>query len=258
MLTRSVAARPASGVDTVGATVRHARSLRAGVASDLLAAPVARRDVLRSDRGPYREAGRPLTAGGHDGPVAHEAGREDRLARRGDGHRATAAADGAAVGHHTRSHLDVHDLVRCLAAVLDLEQIGEVGIDGQRDHDVRGVAADVAQHEVLAQAVADVAGPPDQQGAVGVPTARRGAGDEGGLVAVVLDRGERLDIGSVHREAPDREDAGVRDEQPVRPLRQHVPARRRDAERCPLDEGDRSASGVQGRPAAGRPGRGHR
>ena len=100
-------------------------------------------------------------------------------------------------------------------AVLDLEQVGEVGVGGER-HDARGrQQRDVLEGDVLAHAVADVTAPHHQQRAVREPWRRRHLAQErGGIRFGLLDR-QRLRRTAVHEEFPARQHAGVPDEQPL-------------------------------------------
>src|SRR5438477_654862 len=85
-------------------------------------------------------------------------------ARVGAGHRGLAEREGDAPARRapavTEHQLGVAGLDRRLAVVvgpafLDAEEVGEVGLDGELDGDVRGLVAVVVHDDVLPQAAAD-------------------------------------------------------------------------------------------------------
>jgi hypothetical protein len=142
---------------------------------------------------------------------------------------------------------------------LDLEQVGEVGIGGERDRRSRRQPRGVADGDVLAHAVADVAAPDEQHGGVGGGAGRRRqAAEERRGVRVGLLHGQRLGGPAADSEGPAGQDAGVLDEQPLRLAGQDVAAGLADAEGRALDEGHRAGQAGARRCLAGRPGRAHR
>ena len=108
----------------------------------------------------------PAGADGEDrlGPQRSAAGVGGRRPVTGDefdAHTEAAAALGEDERRTRRLDLDV---ARQRRAATDLRGRSEVGVDGDLDLDVGGLGADVADDDVVAQAVADVAVPLDDQG----------------------------------------------------------------------------------------------
>ena len=76
-----------------------------------------------------------------------------------------------------------------------------------------GLVGEVAEGEVLAHALAHVAGPEHHQGGVGPPGCRQAARHEGGGEGIVGDGGQRLGPGPVDQHLEPGEDAGVPEEE---------------------------------------------
>src|SRR5690606_40258111 len=106
----------------------------------------------------------------------------------------------------------------------------------------RGFPAHVAQGDVFAHAGAYPPFPFDEDGVAG-SAAASGAGEEHGLVGLVVDDdGERLKRLVVDGELPFRHDTDVVVEDSVRVVGEHAAVACRNGEGGPLDNGDRAAS----------------
>jgi hypothetical protein len=202
---------------------------------------------------------RPLPARRHDDVVADAA---DAVVRAGGAERPPGRLDHRAPARAAPVLLQdqpfVVDLCVPLAArlhapLLDLEEVGEVGLDLDRHGARRRLARGVADDQVLAHAVADPPVALDQEVGVGPPGAARQPADERRPVGVRGQGRERLRRRPVHRQVPARQDPGVAEEDAVRALGTEVPAGCADAERRPLDQGHRPGSGA-GRSGVRRPG----
>lgn len=136
-------------------------------------------------------------------------------------------------------------------ALLDLEEVREVGADSQRDRARDGLGREVPQHHVLPHAIAHVAVPQHQERAVRPPLARLGPGYERGGEGLGLHRGQRLRECVVDQQPPARQQSGVTEEQSVRLVGVDVPRATAHAETCSLDEGDGPARGTQCRGLTG-------
>jgi len=128
---------------------------------------------------------------------------------------------------------------RALAAhpvLLDLEEIGEVGGDEQLELHTRVLGPEVAQHEVLAHPLADVAMALDDERGLDLPVPRRGAAHEHGLERLARQHGEHLDGSAVDEQLPPGEQARVAHEEALRAVRLDVAVDVAHAERRPFDE----------------------
>ena len=130
-------------------------------------------------------------------------------------------------------------------ALLHGEEVGEIGVDEHLDGAEGGLVAEVADHQVLAHALADVAGPEDHQGGVGHSRSGTDPGDEGGREGVVGDGGQGLGPGPVDPELHPRQDPGVPDEQALGRAHHHVPGQAADGEGGLVDQGDHPAGLVE-------------
>ena len=136
-------------------------------------------------------------------------------------------------------------------ALLDLEQVGEVRPDRDRDGARRGLARQVPQDDVLPHPVPDVATAQHQERAVRASRPGLRAGNEGRGEGLGLHRGQGLRRLVVDQELPPRQEPGVLEEQAVRLVRGDVPGPAADAEARALHEGDRPAGRPQGRGLTG-------
>jgi hypothetical protein len=135
-------------------------------------------------------------------------------------------------------------LAPCLdAALLDLEEVGEVRAGRDRDGAGRRFAGQVAQDEVFPHPVPDVAVAEHEERAV--RTSRPGLcpGDEGGGERLALHRRQRLRWQVIDQELPPGQESGVAEEQPVRLVRRDVTGPAAHTEARALDQGDRPAQG---------------
>jgi hypothetical protein len=125
--------------------------------------------------------------------------------------------------------------------VLDLEEDGEVGVDGEADLEPDLVRRVVHDGQFLVEAaVSDDPSPLDRQRRVGVGGA--GPRDEKELRREILEvvRGEDLEALAVDREAETRQESSVAVEETVRLVRRavDVPVSRADHERIALQNTD--------------------
>ena len=151
----------------------------------------------------------------------------------------------ALVAEHEHAVVDAGErLPRLLdRRVLDLEQVGEVGRDGDRDLGLNGLGVVVHDGQLLVEAVADDPPADHRHGRVGVFRAGARHEEEAGrerLRVVGRERPERL---AVDREQPAREVARVAVEEPVRLARPRidVAVRTADDEGVALEHADRAA-----------------
>ena len=125
--------------------------------------------------------------------------------------------------------------------VAHVDQVGEVGREPDLDRAVGGLVAEVADDDVLTQALAQVAAPHDHQGG-----ARRvgGGGDaahaahEGGREGLVAHRRERLGRGAVDQHLEGGEQPRAAEEEALGGVGEDVARGLGDRERHPFDEGD--------------------
>jgi len=170
---------------------------------------------------------------------SHHAGRQDGVAGGGELHVAGVTGRGPSVGQGVGTDLDAHTAGRHYPALLDLEEVGEIGLHGDADQDPGSLVGEVAQDDVLPHTLADIAGAQYQQGAISPASAGQGASHEGRPVPVALKGGQWLHGRAVHLQAPARDHPRVRHEQPLRAVGQDVTAGRAQAERRPFDKSDR-------------------
>ena len=130
-------------------------------------------------------------------------------------------------------------------ALLDDEEIGEVGIQLQLDRAVGRLLAVVGHHDVLAHAPADVAIAHERERAVRPPGAGPGAEHEAGAEGVGAVRGQRLGLLPVDAQLEAGEEPGVAEEEAVGPVGQDVAGPRRDAERRPLHQRHRAGGSAE-------------
>ena len=124
------------------------------------------------------------------------------------------------------------------AALLDLEQVREVGGDGQHQRVLLRLPAEVLEGDVLDEPVAHVALPHHEQGAVGKAVAGLAPGDEGGGVRTDRLDAEWLEPVTVHGQHEVLHEPGVLHDQPVGRRAAEVPDPVGHAERAPLHERD--------------------
>ena len=131
-----------------------------------------------------------------------------------------------------------HHAVGGGAALLDLEQVREVGGDGQHQRVLLRLPAEVLEGDVLDEPVADVALPHHEQGAVGEAVAGLAPGDEGGGVRTDRLDAEWLEPVTVHGQHEVLHEPGVLHDQPVGRRAAEVPDPVGHAERAALHERD--------------------
>ncbi len=234
--------RPSWSVSSIGTLRRHWAIRSAGLARST-GWPHSQRGSISS---PSMRAGelladRPLAPGRDDdlerGQVGVEAGR-----RRERDAQAPARASRGGAG---RSVAAVDVLAACSPsgardgpALLDLEQVGEVGVVGQLDGAVRRLVAEVADDQVLAHAPPDVAVADDHQGRVGPARTGPDPAHEGGRERLGRAPWPALRGLAVDPELEPGKEPGVAEEEALGRPGRHVAVGRGDGEGRPLDQGD--------------------
>ncbi len=142
-------------------------------------------------RGLGQDFGLPPAGGGHDDAPGERSGQYRRQLRGGDGQ--AAGPIGAVVEQQfVIGHQGFGTAVPG-AALLDREQIHEVGIRAQFQHHGGGFAAQVLQYHRLAHTVGDQPFPDHQQAGIGCPRTWRTAQDEPGGECLRTQHRQRLE-----------------------------------------------------------------
>src|SRR5664279_1547416 len=179
----------------------------------------------------YLQAGAPLPARCQfDGP-ADLSGRHSALATGGDVDAARALAVAVADLQPPRPDRDRdHWPRRRDPALLDFEEVGEVGGNGEPYGAGRGVAAEVADDDVFPHALIEVAVADDQQGALGGARGCMGAGNEGGGERFLTGVGQRLQSFAIDLQQPLGDHPRVTNEQSLLGVGDDRAVRCREAE----------------------------
>ncbi len=220
---------------------------------DRTAAQVTRRHLLPVDDRRELQAHRPVGRGRHEELEARVTRRQRRGLRevevRAPAEVATPVRPGEAVAVDVGAQ--VADLLD--AAFLHLEQVGEVGADGELERAERRLEAVIADGDVFPHAPAHVAVTEDHEPGVGFTDTRLRAQHERGAERVGGGRRQRLGPLAVHPEAELGEEARVTEEDAVGEASEHVARRRGDRERGSLDQRDRATLTADGRARRHRP-----
>ena len=237
-------ASAASCVSSSGARASHASSSAAldRLSSSRSARALAPRERRPGLRGMRRggEGRRPLLAGREPQRVREALAGDGRRTARGDHDRALEAP--VLVGQHERAVVVVkRDLARRHDAVLDLEQVGEVGVDLHRHAQLADGVAVVGDGDLLHPHVVDEPPAHDRAGR-GIVGAHAGREEEAGGVVRVLVEAEQLQRRRVDAQDPARDEAGVlREEAVLAPLvGAHVAEAVADEERAAVQDAQRA------------------
>ena len=133
------------------------------------------------------------------------------------------------------------------ARLLDLEQIGEIRFDAERDHAFDRIQRIVPDRNLLCDADAHLAQPLHKQRAVRIPVRTGNTARKQRPVGFLRFRRQRLQQLAVDGQAPAGQDARVLEEDPVRQLGLDVPVRQGDAEGRTFHQRDRSGTHRPGR-----------
>ncbi len=206
-----------------------------------------------------QQGGRPASPVRDHHLPGQQPGRGRRAARARDRHAAHAGTAPAAQPEGALLGALLHVvlvIVRAGAALLDLEQVGEIAVHGHRQARRGRLPAEVAQRDVVAHAVPDVAPADHQQGAVGPPDPRRSAGQERARERLGRLHGHGLGGLALQHELQPADEPGIAEEQALGAARPDVTGRLTDAEGGLFQQGDQATAGPPDhrRLSAGRPG----
>src|SRR5260221_249534 len=154
-----------------------------------LPALVTRRDLLVADHRRHLDARRPSPARGNDGLVHHmrtvDPWRPAEVDVRGALERMTLVPEGdtRALARHVELALFLY------APFLDLEEVGEIGVDQELDRAERRFLSVVLDLEVFAHAPPDVTAPEEHQVRIRVALRRLGPKDEHAAEGIGCGRG---------------------------------------------------------------------